>query len=63
MYFDYTKEIPDFDEENLSYIKMVYKNQIKEEEKVGLFYKVKGKRVDFKIGSETDHAYGVVVYV
>lgn len=63
VYFDYIKEIPDFDEENLSYIKMVYKNQIKEEEKVGLFYKVKEKRVDFKIGSETDHAYGVVTYV
>ena len=63
VYFDYIKEIPDFDEKNLSYIKMVYKNQIKEEEKVGLFYKVKEKRVDFKIGSEADHAYGVVVYV
>lgn len=63
VYFDYIKEIPGFDEENLSYIKMIYKNQIKNEQEVRLFYEDCPNRVDFKIGSALDHAYGVVEYV
>lgn len=63
VYFDYIKEIPGFDEENLSYIKMIYKNQIKDEREVGLFYEDGLNKVDFKIGSEIDHAYGMVEYV
>lgn len=63
VYFDYIKEIPGLDEGKISYIKMIYKNQIKNEEKVGLFYKKGQKKIDFKIGSEIDHAYGVVTYV
>ena len=63
IYFDYIKEIPGLDEEKISYIKMIYKNQIKNEEKVGLFYKESPKKIDFKIGSEIDHAYGMVEYV
>lgn len=63
IYFDYIKEIPDLDEGKISYIKMIYKNQIKNEEKVGLFYKKKQNKIDFKIRSEIDHAYGVVTYV
>lgn len=63
VYFDYIKEIPGLDEGKISYIKMIYKNQIKKEEKVGLFYKESPKKIDFKIGSEIDHAYGMVEYV
>ena len=63
VYFDYIKEIPGFDEGKVSYIKMIYKNQIKEQEKVGLFYKENDKQVDFEIRSEISHAYGVVEYV
>lgn len=63
VYFDYIKEIPGFDEGEISYIKMIYKNQIKNEKKVGLFYKNSEKKIDFKIGSETEHAYGMVRYV
>lgn len=63
IYFDYIKEIPGLDEEKISYIKMIYKNQIKNEEKVGLFYKKGQDKIDFKIGSEIDHAYGMVEYV
>lgn len=63
VYFDYIKEIPGLDEGKISYIKMIYKNQIKKEEKVGLFYKKGQDKIDFKIGSEIDHAYGMVEYV
>ena len=63
VYFDYIKEIPSFDEGKLSYIKMIYKNQIKEQEKVELFYKESDKQVDFELRSEISHAYGVVEYV
>lgn len=63
IYFDYIKEIPGLDEEKIFYIKMIYKNQIKNEEKVGLFYKKGQDKIDFKIGSEIDHAYGMVEYV
>ena len=63
VYFDYIREIPGFDEEKISYIKMIYKNQVRDEEKLGLFYKESPKKVDFKIGSDIDHAYGVVTYV
>ena len=63
VYFDYIKEIPGLDEGKISYIKMIYKNQIKNEEKIGLFYKESPKKIDFKIGSEIDHAFGMVEYV
>ena len=42
---------------------MIYKNQIKEQEKVELFYKESDKQVDFELRSEISHAYGVVEYV
>lgn len=63
VYFDYIKEIPGFDEGEVSYLKMIYKNQIKNEQKVRLFYEDGLNKVDFKIGSAIDHAYGVVEYV
>lgn len=63
VYFDYIKEIPGFDEEKVSYIKMIYKNQIKDEEKVKLIYKTGDFKVDFKIESKNEHAFGVVEYV
>lgn len=63
VYFDYIKEISGLDEGRISHVKMIYKNQIRSEQKVGLFYKESEKQVDFKIGSEIDHAYGMVDYV
>lgn len=63
VYFDYIKDISGFDEEKVSYIKMIYKNQIKDEEKVKLNYKTGDFKVDFKIESKNEHAFGVVKYV
>lgn len=63
VYFDYIKDIPGFDEEKVSYIKMIYKNQIKDEEKVKLIYITGDFKVDFKIESKNEHAFGVVEYV
>ncbi len=49
IYFDYLREIEGFDEERISYIKLVYKNEIRKEDEVLLFYKKNEKLIDFKI--------------
>ena len=63
IYFDYLKEIESFEEEKISYIKIIYKNEIRKEDEVLLFYKKNKKQIDFKIESDVNHAYGVVSYV
>ena len=63
IYFDYLKEIQGFDEEKVSYIKLIYKNEIRKEDKVLIFYKENDNEVDFKIESNINHAYGVISYV
>lgn len=63
IYFDYLREIEGFDEERISYIKLVYKNEVRKEDEVLLFYKKNEKLIDFKIESDNNKAYGVVSYV
>lgn len=63
IYFDYLREIQGFDEEKVSYIKLIYKNEIRKEDEVLIFYKENDNEVDFKIESEINHAYGVISYV
>ena len=63
IYFDYLREIQGFDEEKVSYIKLVYKNEIRKEDEVLIFYKKNESDIDFKIESGTNHAYGVISYV
>lgn len=63
IYFDYLREIQGFDEEKVSYIKLIYKNEIRKEDQVLIFYKKNESDIDFKIESDTNHAYGVISYV
>lgn len=63
IYFDYLKEIQGFDEEKVSYIKLIYKNEIRKEDDVLILYKENDNEVDFKIESNINHAYGVISYV
>lgn len=63
IYFDYLREIEGFDEEKISYIKLVYRNEIRKEEEVLISYKENDNKVDFKIESDINHAYGVISYV
>lgn len=63
IYFDYLKEIQGFDEEKVSFIKLVYKNEIRKEDEVLIFYKKNESDIDFKIESDKNHAYGVFSYV
>lgn len=64
IYFDYIKEIDRFMDENISFIKMVYKNEIRDEKKICLSYKNIDKRSSFSIDSPSiNHAYGEILYV
>lgn len=64
LYFDYIKEIYRFMDENISFIKMVYKNEIRDEKKICLSYKNIDKRSSFSIDSPGEnHAYGEIFYV
>lgn len=63
LYFDYLMEIDGFDERNISYIKIIYRNEIRKEYEVLLSYKKNENQVDFKIESNKEHAYGVISYV
>lgn len=63
IYFDYLRDIEGFDEEKVSYIKLVYRNEIRKEDEVLIFYKENDNEVDFKIESDINHAYGVISYV
>lgn len=63
IYFDFLREIEAFDEVELSYIKLVYKNEIRKEDDVLIFYKKDEKQIDFKIESHINHAFGVISYV
>ena len=64
LYFDYIKEIDEFRDENISFIKMVYKNEIRDEKKICLSYKNIDNRSSFSIDSPSkNHAYGEIFYV
>lgn len=60
IYFDYLMEIYD---RKPSHIKLIYKNEIREGDEPILFYKTEDGKVDFKIATDRNHAYGVVTYV
>ena len=60
IYFDYLMEIYD---RKPSYIKLIYKNEIREGDEPTLFYKTEDEKVDFKIATDRNHAYGMVTYV
>ena len=64
LYFDYIKEMGEFRDENISFIKMVYKNEIRDEKKIHLSYKKSDKVCSFSIDSPgKNHAYGEILYV
>lgn len=64
LYFDYIKEIGGFRDEDISFIKMVYKNEIRDEKKICISYKNIDKKSIFSIDSPgKNHAYGEILYV
>ena len=64
LYFDYIKEISEFMDENISFIKIVYKNEIRDEKKIHLSYKKSDKVCSFSLDSPgKNHAYGEILYV
>ena len=64
LYFDYIKEIGDFRDEDISFIKMIYKNEIRDEKDVQVLYKKADKACSFSIDSlGKNHAYGEIFYV
>ena len=64
IYFDFLKEIEKNREDRISYIKIIYKNEIKDQKEISLSYRNTENEVDFSIDSEnTNHSYGVIRYV
>lgn len=63
VYFDYLAEIDGLKDEDISFVKLVYKNEIRERKSVDLSYNKDGELV-FSIDSDDiNHAYGVIRYV
>lgn len=64
IYFDFLKEIEKNREDRISYIKIIYKNEIRDQKEVNLSYKDSDKEVVFSLDSESiNHSYGVIRYV
>ena len=64
IYFDFLKEIENIREDRISYIKIIYKNEIKDRKEISLSYKNSENEVEFSIDSDnTNHSYGVIRYV
>ena len=64
IYFDFLKEIENIREDRISYIKIIYKNEIKDQKEVSLSYRNTENEVEFSIDSDnTNHSYGVIRYV
>ncbi|WP_106460925.1 acyl-[acyl-carrier-protein] thioesterase [Anaerococcus sp. Marseille-P3915] len=64
IYFDFLKEIENIREDRISYIKIIYKNEIKDQKEISLSYRNTENEVEFSIDSDnTNHSYGVIRYV
>lgn len=64
IYFDFLKDLDKIREDRISYIKIIYKNEIKEQKEINLSYKNSENEVEFSMDSENiNHSYGVIRYV
>lgn len=64
IYFDFLKELDKIREDRISYIKIIYKNEIKDQKEINLSYRNSENEVEFSMNSENiNHSYGVIRYV